>query len=43
MMKLSGESHFFEENQRETIEKMVAKLEGFDDVQTVYINLAPEV
>ena len=34
---------FFEENQRETIEKMVAKLEEFDDVQTVYINLAPEV
>ena len=28
--------------QRETIEKMVAKLEEFDDVQTVYTNLAPE-
>ncbi len=28
--------------QRETINKMVEKLEDFDDVQTVYTNLAPE-
>lgn len=28
--------------ERETIDKMVAKLEDFDDVQTVYTNLAPE-
>lgn len=28
--------------ERETIDKMVAKLEDFDDVQTVFTNLAPE-
>ena len=28
--------------QRETIEKMVEKLEDFDDVQTVYTNMKPE-
>ena len=28
--------------QRETIDKMVEKLEDFDDVQTVYTNMKPE-
>jgi transcriptional/translational regulatory protein YebC/TACO1 len=28
--------------QRETIDKMVEKLEDFDDVQTVYTNMQPE-
>ena len=28
--------------QRETIDKMVEKLEEFDDVQTVYTNMKPE-
>ena len=28
--------------ERETIEKMVEKLEDFDDVQTVYTNMKPE-
>ncbi len=28
--------------QRETIDKMVEKLEDFDDVQTVYTNMEPE-
>ena len=28
--------------QRETINKMVDKLEEFDDVQTVYTNMKPE-
>ena len=28
--------------QRETINKMIEKMEDFDDVQTVYINMAPE-
>ena len=30
------------EEQRETIDKMVEKLEEFDDVQTVYTNMKPE-
>ena len=29
--------------ERETIDKMVEKLEEFDDVQTVYTNMKPEV
>jgi transcriptional/translational regulatory protein YebC/TACO1 len=28
--------------QRESIDKMVEKLEDFDDVQTVYTNMKPE-
>ena len=28
--------------QRETIDKMVERLEDFDDVQTVYTNMKPE-
>ena len=28
--------------ERETIDKMVEKLEDFDDVQTVYTNMKPE-
>ena len=28
--------------QREAIDKMVEKLEDFDDVQTVYTNMKPE-
>ena len=28
--------------QRETIEKMIERLEEFDDVQTVYTNMKPE-
>ena len=28
--------------QRETIDKMVERLEEFDDVQTVYTNMKPE-
>jgi transcriptional/translational regulatory protein YebC/TACO1 len=28
--------------QRETINKMIEKMEDFDDVQTVYTNMAPE-
>ena len=30
------------DEQRETIEKMVERLEEFDDVQTVYTNMKPE-
>ncbi len=30
------------EEQRATIDKMVEKLEEFDDVQTVYTNMKPE-
>ena len=30
------------QEQRETIDKMVEKLEDFDDVQTVYTNMKPE-
>ena len=30
------------DEQRETIDKMVEKLEDFDDVQTVYTNMKPE-
>ena len=30
------------DEQRETIDKMVEKLEEFDDVQTVYTNMKPE-
>ena len=29
--------------ERETIDKMVEKLEDFDDVQTVYTNMKPEI
>ena len=29
--------------ERETIDKMVEKLEEFDDVQTVYTNMKPEI
>ena len=29
------------EEQRETIDKMVERLEDFDDVQTVYTNMKP--
>ena len=29
------------EDQRETIDKMVEKLEDFDNVQTVYTNMEP--
>ena len=29
--------------ERETIDKMVERLEDFDDVQTVYTNMKPEV
>ena len=28
--------------QRETIDKMIERLEEFDDVQTVYTNMKPE-
>jgi transcriptional/translational regulatory protein YebC/TACO1 len=28
--------------ERETIDKMIEKLEDFDDVQTVYTNMKPE-
>ena len=30
------------EEQRATIDKMIEKLEDFDDVQTVYTNMKPE-
>ncbi|MBQ8911936.1 MAG: YebC/PmpR family DNA-binding transcriptional regulator, partial [Clostridia bacterium] len=30
------------EEQRATIDKMVERLEEFDDVQTVYTNMKPE-
>ena len=30
------------EEERATIDKMVEKLEDFDDVQTVYTNMKPE-
>ena len=37
---LDPEQHFT--LQRETIDKMVERLEDFDDVQTVYTNMKPE-
>ena len=33
---------WFTPEQRETIDKMIERLEEFDDVQTVYTNMKPE-